>query len=83
LNIGKKRFAAFLLHNIDIAVQGRNQLFISGQFSWTFIRWRHRAYSTVVQVFGKRSQICSFCNISENDNLLVLNRPVTGGRSIH
>jgi len=29
--------------------QGRNQLFISGggQFSWNFIRWRHRDYSTI------------------------------------
>jgi len=37
----------------------RNQLFISGgQCSWTFIiRWRHRAYLTVVQLFCKRSQI--------------------------
>jgi len=53
-----------------ITEQGRNQLFISGgQFSWTFIRWRHRAYSRVVQHFRKRSQICSFCNISENENL--------------
>jgi len=25
-----------------------------GQFSWNFIRWRHRAYSTVVQLFRKR-----------------------------
>jgi len=63
----------------DIGAQGRNQLFISGggQFSWTFIRWRHRACSSVVQLFRKRSQICSFRNISENDNLLVLIRPVT------
>ena len=40
----------------------------------TFIRWRHRAYSSMVQLFRKRShsQICSFRNISENDNLLVL-----------
>ena len=38
--------------------QGRNQLFISGgQFSWTFIRWRHRVYWTVIQLFRKRSQI--------------------------
>jgi len=60
--------------------QGRNQLFISGgQFSWTFIRWRHRAYSTVIQLFRKWSQICSFRNISENDNLLVFIRPVTRG----
>jgi len=28
-----------------------------GQFSWNFIRWRHRAYSTVVQLFRKRSYI--------------------------
>jgi len=27
------------------------------QFSWNFIRWRHRACSTVVQLFCKRSQI--------------------------
>jgi len=27
------------------------------QFSWTFIRWRHRAYSTVVQLFRKWSNI--------------------------
>jgi len=26
------------------------------QFSWTFFRWRHRAYSTVVQLFRKQSQ---------------------------
>jgi len=38
--------------------QGWNQLFISGgQFWWNFIRWRHRVYSTVVQLFRKRSQI--------------------------
>ena len=36
--------------------QGRNQLFISGgQFSWNFVPWRHHAYSTVVQLFRKRS----------------------------
>jgi len=65
-------------------IQGCNQLFISGgQFSWTFIRWRHRAYSTVVQLFRKQSQICSFRNISENENLLVLIRPVTRGQSPH
>jgi len=28
-----------------------------GQFSWTFIWWRHRAYSTVVQLFRKWSKI--------------------------
>jgi len=44
--------------------------FGGGQFSWTFIQWRHRAYSTVVQLFRKRSQICSFRNISKNENLL-------------
>jgi len=27
------------------------------QFSWNFIRWRHRAYSTMVQIFRKRSHI--------------------------
>jgi len=40
--------------------QGGNQLFISGGgqlFSWNFIRWRHRAYSTVVQLFRKQSLI--------------------------
>ena len=26
--------------------------FQGGQFSWNFIRWRHRAYSTVVQLFA-------------------------------
>jgi len=31
--------------------------FGGGQFSWNFIRWRHRAYSTMVQIFRKRSQI--------------------------
>jgi len=38
--------------------QRRNQLFVSGggQFSWNFIRWSHRAYSTVMQIFRKRSQ---------------------------
>jgi len=47
--------ATALLHH----EQGRNQLFISGgeQFSWNFIRRRHRAYSTVVQLFRKRSHI--------------------------
>jgi len=53
--------------------------FRGGQFSSTFIRWRHRAYSTMVQLFRKRSQICSFRNISENESLLVLIRPVTRG----
>jgi len=28
-----------------------------GQFSWDCIRWRHHAYSTVVQLFRKLSQI--------------------------
>jgi len=44
--------------------QGRNQIFISGgvggEFLWNFIRRRHRAYSTVVQLFRKRSQIKFF-----------------------
>ena len=31
--------------------------FRGGQFSWNFIWWRHRAYSTVVQLFRKRSHI--------------------------
>jgi len=45
--------------NILTALQGRNQLFISGgrQFSWNFTRWRYHAYSTVVQLFRKRSHI--------------------------
>jgi len=37
----------------------------------------------LVQVFRKRSQICFFRNISENENLLVLTRPVRRGRSPH
>ena len=39
--------------------QGRNQLFISGggAIFMKFIRWCHRAYSTVVQLFRKRSHI--------------------------
>jgi len=69
-----------LPHMLQCRLQGRNQLFISGgQFSWTSIRWRHRVYSTVVQLFRKRSQICSFRYISENENLLVLIMPVTRG----
>jgi len=40
------------------------------QISRTFIRCRHCAYSTMVQLFRKRSQICSFRSISENENLL-------------
>jgi len=28
-----------------------------GQFSWTFIRWRYRAYSSVEQLFRKRSDV--------------------------
>jgi len=40
---------------INMASQGRNQLFISwGQLSLDFIRCSHRAYSTVVQIFRKR-----------------------------
>jgi len=31
--------------------------FGGGQFSWNFIRWRHRAYSTVEQLFRKWSHI--------------------------
>ena len=31
--------------------------FGGGQFSWNFIRWRQRAYSTMVQLFPKRSHI--------------------------
>jgi len=30
--------------------------FGGGQLSWNFIRWRYRAYSTVVELFRKRSQ---------------------------
>jgi len=44
---------------VDIAV-GRgatSSSFWGGQFSWNFIRWRHRAYSTVVQLVHKWSQI--------------------------
>jgi len=39
--------------------QGRNHLLIPGgrAVSWNFIRWRHRASSTMVQLFRKRSQI--------------------------
>ena len=33
----------------------------------------------VVQLFRKRSRMCSFRNISENENLLVLIRPTTRG----
>jgi len=32
-------------------------LHFGGAYSWTFIRWRHRAYSSVVQLFRRRSQI--------------------------
>ena len=49
------------------------------KISWTFTRWRHRVYSTVEQLFLKRSDICSFRNISENENLLVLIRPIARG----
>jgi len=56
-----EKFSWQLLHCrvTYVTEQGRNQLFISGggQFSWNFIRWRHRAYSTVVQIFRKRSHI--------------------------
>jgi len=39
-------------------MQGRNQLFISGgKFSQNFIRWRHRTYPTVLQLFRKRSHM--------------------------
>ena len=31
--------------------------FRGAEFSWNFIRWRHRFYSTVVQRFHKRSHI--------------------------
>jgi len=31
--------------------------FRGGQSSWNFIRWHHRARSTVVQCFCKRPQI--------------------------
>jgi len=49
-------------HDLYWLDKGRKQLFISGggQFSWTFIRWRHRAYSTVIQLLRKRSQIKFF-----------------------
>ena len=48
-----------MLQHLRPHSKGRNQLFISGvrQFSWNFIRWRHRAYATVIQLFRKRSQI--------------------------
>jgi len=35
--------------------------FGGGQFSWNFIRWRHRAYSAVVQPFRKQSHIIIKC----------------------
>jgi len=55
--------------NQDQRRQGRNQLFISGgQFSWNLIRWCHRDYSIVVQLFHQRF----LRNISENDNFSVL-----------
>jgi len=40
--------------------QGRganNPSFRGRKFSWNFILWRHRAYSTVVQLFRRRSHI--------------------------
>ena len=67
-----------ILFIVIVEDRGAWELHFGGkQFSWTFIRWRYRAYSTVAQLFRKRSQACSFRNISENDNLLVLIRPVT------
>jgi len=57
LNLREPRecFCTFLPDRWVILNQGRNQLFISrGQFSWNFTRWRHRAYSTMVQIFRKR-----------------------------
>ena len=47
------------------------------QFSWTFIRWRHRVYSIVVQIFRKRSQITLFATFPKMITFLVLIRPVT------
>ena len=42
-----------------------------GQFSWNFIRWRHSAYSTVVQLFRKRSQFTSQLFQNENFSALI------------
>jgi len=69
-------------HEMTVVARGAtSSSFRGGQFSRTFIRWLHRAYSSVGQLFRKRSQTCSFRNISENENLLVLIRSVTRGRS--
>jgi len=42
---------------IDSIRGATSSSFRGWQFSWNFIRWRHRAYSTVVQLFRKRTQI--------------------------
>ena len=61
--------------------QGRNQLFISGggTISMNFHSMTSSCLFNHGKLFRKRSQICSFRNISENENLLVLIRPVTRG----
>jgi len=68
-------------HKIIVG-QGRNSSSFRGVIfmnfhSMTSSNYVIDAYSTVVQLFRKRSQICSFRYISENENLLVLIRPVT------
>jgi len=51
-------------NNASSKILGSSPPFRGEQFSWNFIRWCHRAYSTVVQHFRKRSLKSSFRNIS-------------------
>jgi len=45
-------------NNVSLcSVSGVQPLHFGGwQFSWNFIRWRHRSYSTVLQLFRKPLQ---------------------------
>jgi len=52
-----KMYIRILLPRRNTFRDATSSSFRGGQFLWTFIRWRHRVYSTVIQLFRKRSQI--------------------------
>jgi len=54
----ESEFDSQFLYSSPIARRDATSFLLrGGQFSRNFIRWRHRACSTVVEIFRKRSQI--------------------------
>ena len=53
--------------------------FRGGQFSWISFRWRHDVYSTVIQIFRKRSQLKFSSQHFWKWELFSFNQAVTGG----